>query len=69
MKNLTQEQKELLEHLRSFIAEHGYSPSSSMIAQVFKTHPGIINRRLRVLVKMGLVSHEYGKIQDWKPIT
>jgi repressor LexA len=58
MKTLTIRQKQILEYLRSYQAEHGYPPSFRETAVYFKINLGTVQDHLKALTRKGYLSRE-----------
>lgn len=61
MQTLTGRQKQILEYLRSFQAEHGYPPSLREVAGHFKVNLGTVQDHLQALTRKGYVSREVNR--------
>ena len=62
MTSLTPKQKQVLEYLTEFIAEHGYSPTLEQISKRFRLRSlSTIHKHLTILREKGFITQEKGK--------
>ncbi len=61
MQTLTIRQKQILEYLRDYQAEHGYPPSFRETAGYFKINLGTVQDHLKALTRKGYLSREVNR--------
>lgn len=61
-------QLETLEHIRQYVAEHGYSPTLAELAETAKVRPNCIAERLGALVKLQLITKTPGIARSIRPV-
>tara|TARA_Y100000296_G_C5174762_1_gene259448 strand:+ start:2313 stop:2558 length:246 start_codon:yes stop_codon:yes gene_type:complete len=57
---LTLRQAEVLGNIKSYIDEHGYSPSIKELAAIRETVPSNVHRMIIALVDRGYITHRPG---------
>jgi repressor LexA len=61
MRTLTIRQRQILEYLRDYQAEHGYPPSFRETAAHFKVNLGTVQDHLKALIRKGYLSREINR--------
>jgi repressor LexA len=61
MESLTMRQRQILEYLRSYQAEHGYPPSFREVAGHFEINLGTVQDHLKALARKGYLSREVNR--------
>ncbi|WP_315807808.1 hypothetical protein [Pseudomonas sp. C9-3] len=57
MSTASPKQAETLGHIRTFIADKGYSPTVAELAALAGVNPNAVHERLMALKKKGLIHH------------
>ena len=66
-KKPTKQQLETLEHIRQYIAAHGYSPTLAELAASAAVRPNCVAERLGALMKFGLITKTPGIARSVRP--
>jgi SOS-response transcriptional repressor LexA len=66
-KKATKQQLETLEHIRQYVAKHGYSPTLAELASSGAVAQNCIAERLGALVKLGLITKTPGIARSIRP--
>jgi repressor LexA len=67
--DLTSAQAETLAFIKSYIAQHGYSPTFAEIAKAQQVNVNAIGDRVAQLVKKGAVTKADGIARSIRPVT
>ena len=66
--NLTKRQKEIIDFIRSYRAEHGISPTQREIRETFKLSSfGTVQKHLKRLEEKGALSREWNRSRGISP--
>lgn len=67
-KPLSPRQQEVLDHIKQFIAEHGYSPTYKELAEPLGVNIGTIRQHCDMLVQKAWLSRRDGQNRTIRPI-
>lgn len=67
-KKPTKQQLETLEHIRQYVAKHGYSPTLADLAEYAGVRQNCIAERLGALVKLKLITKTPGIARSIRPV-
>jgi SOS-response transcriptional repressor LexA len=65
---LTQVQAETLAFIRSYIIQHGYSPTIAEMAKAEKINVNAISERIATLLKKGVITKTPGIARSVRPV-
>lgn len=66
-KKPTKQQLETLDHIRQYVAKHGYSPTLADLAELASVRQNCIAERLGALVKLQLITKTPGIARSIRP--